>query len=413
MKSYPPAVRRLLLSTVVFVMGRSVGMPYLAIYLTERVQVSAQTLGWLLGGSVFFATVFGLYAGYLADRISKRKLLLAACVMMALACVGVTVTTQLVLVLAALCCVEAAVSMQKIALKALLADWLEPADRAKAFSINYTLTNVAFSLGPVLGAWAFGMEHAAPLWLSAGFALIASQVVGPHTVKRVAAPAQVGGQAAFKPTSFKDTLRDLRNDRQLVLLTLGGVLAAFVFGRFVTGYLSQYLIQTQGTEGAAHTMPAILLTNAAVVILLQYPIGRKIASPHLFRWVVVGVVFYVVGLWGFMHANSVLTWVLATAAFTVGEVITIPTDYLFVDRLAPAHKRGSYYGAQGLSVFGASISPVVCGYLLASYAPSSIFWVLIAAAVASLWFYYQGSRTPPERRLMQAAECSSRHGHAS
>lgn len=396
MKSYPPAVRRLLLSTVVFVMGRSVGMPYLAIYLTERMQVSAQGLGWLLGGSVFFATVFGLYAGYLADQFSKRKLLLAACAMMALACVGVTVTTQLVLVFAALCCVEAAVTMHKIALKTLLADWLAPTERAKAFSMNYTLTNVAFALGPVLGAWAFGMEHAAPLWLSAGFALMASQVVTPSTVK---ATASGEGGSAPVPSSFKDTLRDLRNDHQLVWLTLGGVLAAFVFGRFVTGYLSQYLIQTQGIEGAAHTMPAILLTNAIVVIALQYPIGRKIAPPHLFRWVAVGVAFYVLGLWGFMHANSVLTWVLATAAFTVGEVITIPTDYLFVDRIAPAHKRGSYYGAQGLSVFGASLSPVVCGYLLASYPPVVMFWVLIAAAVASLWFYYQGARPQPGQVL--------------
>ena len=395
MKSYPPAVRRLLLSTVVFVMGRSVGMPYLAIYLTERMLVSPQTLGWLLGGSVFFATVFSLYAGYLADRISKRKLLLAACALLALACVGVTVTTQLVLVFVALCCMEAAVSMQKIALKALLADWLAPSERAKAFSLNYTLTNVAFSLGPVLGAWAFDMEHAAPLWFSAAFALMASQVVSPGTVGPAAEALVASGQVASKPSSFRETLNDLRNDRQLVLLTLGGVLAAFVFGRFITGYLSQYLIQTQGLEGAAHTMPAILFTNAAVVILMQYPIGRKIGPPHLFRWVVAGVAFYVLGLWGFMHANSVLTWVLATAAFTVGEVITIPTDYLFVDRIAPAHKRGSYYGAQGLSVFGASISPVLCGYLLASYAPSVMFWVLIAAALGSLGFYYLGAR--PQR----------------
>lgn len=395
MKSYSPAVRRLLLSTVVFVMGRAVGMPYLAIYLTERLQVSAQTLGWLLGGSVFFATLFGLYAGYLADRISKRRLLLAACVLLALACVGVTVTTQLVLVFVALCCIEAAVGMQKIALKTLLADWLPPSERARAFSLNYTLINVAFALGPVLGAWAFGMEHAAPLWLSAAFALATTQVVTPSVGSPVLHGAGAVQGHASAPLGFKATLHDLRNDRQLVMLTLGGVLTAFVFGRFVTGYLSQYLIQTLGPSGAAQAMPAILMTNALGVILLQYPLGRRIAAPYLFRWVVLGVLFYVLGLWGFMHANSVWLWVLATAAFTVGEVITVPTDYLLVDRIAPAHKRGSYYGAQGLSGFGASLSPVVCGYLLASYAPPAMFWVLMASALASIWFYYQGSRPLP------------------
>lgn len=401
MKSYPPAVRRLLFGTVVFVMGRSVGLPYLAVYLTERMGVSAETLGWLLGGSVFFATVFGLYAGYLADRINKRTLLLAACAMLALACVGVTVTTQLVLVFAALCCMEAAVTLQKIALKALLADWLEPAQRAKAFSLNYTLTNVAFSLGPVLGAMAFGLEHAAPLWLSAAFALATTQVVGP-SVGRPAIGPMGASLPAHTPASFRETLNDLRNDRQLVMITLGGVLTAFVFGRFVTGYLSQYLIHTQGPEGAAQTMPAILLTNALVVIAMQYPIGRKIAQPFVFRWIVVGVGFYVLGLWGFMHAHSVFTWVLATAAFTVGEVITIPADYLLVDRIAPAHKRGSYYGAQGLSGFGAALCPVVCGYLLASYQPPTMFWVLMVSAAASIWFYYRGSRPKPAKALVVA-----------
>lgn len=395
MKSYPPAVRRLLLGTVVFVMGRAVGLPYLAIYLTERMGASAETLGWLLGGSVLFATVFGVYAGYLADRINKRTLLLAACAMVAWACVGVTVTSQLVLVFAALCCMEAAVTMQKIAMKALMVDWLEPTQRAKAFSLNYTLTNVAFALGPVLGAWAFGLEHAAPLWLSAAFAMAATQVVSASTGKPLAGTAVASPPAAHAPASFRETLNDLRNDRQLVMLTLGGVLTAFVFGRFVTGYLSQYLIQTQGPVGAAQTMPAILFTNAAVVITMQYPIGRRIAPPHLFRWVVVGVGFYVLGLWGFMQANSVFTWVLATAAFTVGEVITVPTDYLFVDRIAPAHRRGSYYGAQSLSGFGAAVCPVVCGYLLASYQPPMMFWVLMVSAVASIWFYYQGSRPKP------------------
>ena len=403
MKSYPRAVRQLLLSTLVFVMARSVGMPYLAIYLSERLGVSGEALGWLLGGSVFFATVFGLYAGHLADRHSKPRLLLGACLLMALACVAATLSTVLLLVFAALCCMEAAVSLQKIAVKAMLADCLEPARRAQAFALNYTLTNLAFSLGPLLGAWAFGIEHAAPLWFSAAFAMAASRVLdagglqGPVGASGPAHPTRMAA-AGGRTAGFRQTLNDLRRDRQLILLTLAGVLSAFVFGRFVTGYLSQYLIQTQGTEGAARTMPAILFTNAAVVLLLQYPLGRRIAAPHLFRWMSVGLAFYVLGLYGFMHAQGLLGWVLATAAFTVGEVITVPCDYLFIDRIAPADKRGSYYGAQGLSVFGAALSPVVCGHLLASHPPALMFGVLIAAALASACFYHRGS-APQAGRL--------------
>ncbi len=397
MSSYSPAVKRLLLSTAIFGMGRSVGLPYLAIYLTEHYGVSAQTLGWLLGGSVFLATLFGLYAGYLADRVDKRVMLIAACCLLALACIGVTMTRQVALAFVALTCIETVVSLQRITFKALLADWLPPVQRAKAFSLTYTLNNVAFSVGPLLGAWAFGLGHAAPLWISAAFTLATTPVLSHHVVKQAAPDAPLALRDGDAKNSFMNTLHELRRDRQLVLLTVGGMMTSFVFGRFVTGYLSLFLIQTKGPTAAAQLMPALLLSNALAVILLQYPIGRRIGGSHLFRWMVVGVTAYVLGLWGFMHAGSVLDWVLATLAFTVGEVISVPADYLFIDRIAPAGKRGSYYGAQSLAAFGASLSPIVCGALLVNYRPVVMFSVLIGLAVSSLWFYYLGSRSEPGR----------------
>lgn len=399
MPAYPPAVRRLLLSTAIFGMGRSIGLPYLAIYLTEHSAVSSPMLGAMLGGSVFLATLFGLYAGYLADRVNKRVMLIVACCVLALACVGMTLTRQLALAFIAMSCIEAVVTLQRITLKALLADWLEPAARAKAFSLNYTIINVAFSVGPLLGALAFGMDHAAPLWISAAFTLAATQAINKQVVRQPPLHASVPAGETPAKADFITTLHDLRRDRQLVYLTAGGALMSFVFGRFVSGYLSLYLIARYGITGAAKYLPAILLSNALGVILLQYPVGRRIGGDHLFRWMVAGAACYIIGLLGFMHADSVAGWVLATLAFTVGEVISVPADYLFVDRIAPAHKRGSYYGAQSLSAFGAALSPVVCGALLASFRPALMFSVLMGLAVSSLWLYYRGSRPQACRHL--------------
>ncbi|MFZ6656430.1 MFS transporter [Undibacterium sp. TJN19] len=387
MLRFPSTVIRLLLSSFVFVLGRAVALPFMALYLSEKLGLGQQAIGWILGGSIFFATLFGLYAGYLADRIDKRRLMMIACMVVAVCSALVSVSAHALAALLALTCIEAALTLRGISLKAMLADLLPAAERPRAFSMNYMLINMAFSIGPLIGASAFAYSVAAPLWIAAMFSLLASQVVGYQK----STPVHAATESAPAKAGFKTTLIDLKNDRRLILFTLGSVLTSFVFGRFVSGYLSLYLILTQGVQETARLVPYILMTNAIGVVVLQYPIGKFIHQKHLFRWVTLGASLYIVGLLGFMHAASVLAWVLATVAFTLGEVIVIPSEYMFIDMIAPADKRGSYFGAQSLSTFGAAFNPIICGFLLAHFSGAVMFWVLIASASLGVLLYYAGT----------------------
>ncbi|MFZ6744919.1 MFS transporter [Undibacterium sp. JH2W] len=388
MVRFPNAVIRLLCSSFVFVMGRAVALPFMALYLTEHLALNQQVIGWILGGSIFFSTLFSLYAGYLADRLSKNFLMKTAGVVVAICTVSLTVAPNAWTVLLALMCIESALTLRGISLKATLADLLPPEQRAKAFSFNYMLINVAFSLGPLLGAWLFAIKLTGPLWLAAGFSLLASQVLGKPAVTN-----KVSAEIKSSPAGFKATMRVLRSDRRLVLFSMGSVLTSFVFGRFVSGYLSQYLIVSQGAQAAAQLLPFILISNAVTVVLLQYPVGKLMQQKYLFRWVSLGATLYAVGLFGFMHASTAMSWVVATLVFTVGEVIVIPCEYMFIDMIAPADKRGSYYGAQSLAMFGAALNPVVCGFLLAHFHSDVMFWVLISAALLGVLMYFAGTHS--------------------
>lgn len=390
MKRFPSTVIRLLLSSFVFVMGRAVALPFMALYLSDSLGLDQQAVGWIMGGSIFFSTLFGLYAGYLADRLDKRRLMMFACIAVALCSLLVTVSAFALAALLALACIESALALRSIALKAMLADLLPPDQRPRAFSMNYMLINMAFAIGPVLGAWLFAYQVAAPLMISAIFSLLASQMVG-YQAKPKTTPAPAMTVADAKP-GFGSTLASLKNDRRLIFFTLGSVLTSFVFGRFVSGYLSQYLILSRGTQATAKLIPYILITNAVTVVVLQYPVGKLMQQKYLFRWVTLGVSLYALGLLGFMQADSVMSWVMATLAFTLGEVIVIPCEYLFIDMIAPADKRGSYYGAQSLATFGAAFSPVVCGFLLAHFRSAVMFWTLITAALMGVVLYYAGTR---------------------
>jgi MFS family permease len=82
---------------------------------------------------------------------------------------------------------------------------------------------------------------------------------------------------------------------------------------------------------------------------------------------------------------------LAVGIFTVGEVIVFPAEYMFIDRIAPEHLRGMYYGAQNLSSLGGALGPVLCGFVLASQPPQFMFYMLAAFIVAGGCFYLMGA----------------------
>ncbi|MDE2429735.1 MAG: MFS transporter, partial [Burkholderiales bacterium] len=291
MPVFPRPVARLLISSFVFVLGRAVALPFMVLYLTRHLGLTQNQVGWILGGSIMVATVSGLYSGFLVDRISKQKLMSVACLMVALCSLLLSVAAYALAAFAMLALIEAALVLRSVSLKAMLADFLPPAKRTRAFSMNYLLINLAFALGPVLGAYAYGVQISSPLWLSAGFALLATWVVNAKSAGIASALAAKESPVIASParTSFSDTLHDLKSDRRLILFTLGSVLTSFVFGRFISGYLAQYLLISRGVRMATELIPVILMTNAVGVVVLQYAIGKRIQHQHLFAWVCVGV----------------------------------------------------------------------------------------------------------------------------
>ena len=79
---------------------------------------------------------------------------------------------------------------------------------------------------------------------------------------------------------------------------------------------------------------------------------------------------------------------------SVGEAILFPTLQLQVDRMAPAHLRGSYFGAAGLSGLGFGAGPFVGGLLLEYAGGPATFWVTACAVIAGSACYWQASRLP-------------------
>lgn len=388
MATYSLVIRRLMICSVTIVVSRAITSPLLTLLLSKRLGLNQQDIGLLMGIAVFIATLLGLYGGYIIDRLEKRKLLILAMLSSSVGFMLLTFAHNLYLTTLTLVITESASALFLIGSKAIISENLPIAQRAKVFSLRYTLTNIGYATGPMLGVIIAGQLPLAPFF-------IASCIAFGSVFLMIGIPPTQRDEAA-KPLSFLSTLATLRSDRTLIMFTGGSLLSTIVHGRF-TLYLSQFLLVTHKAEDALKILSAVLACNAITVILMQYQIGRFLKREQLPYWICLGTALFIAGLIGFSFSTSLLSWCVAMFVFTLGEMIIYPAEYLFVDTIAPEPLRGSYYGAQNLAAFGGAMSPVICGYLLINAAPPSMFYVLSClTAVGGTLCFLSGRRVRHE-----------------
>jgi MFS family permease len=386
LKGYPSSVRLLLATTFTLTVARALTLPYLVVYLADNFQLPVGQIGLLIGGALIIASLLSLYGGHLVDTLRNHTLVSASTLVFALAFVVVIASRSVWLFFTCLVLINLALAVVDIAAKAGFCALLPVEQRAEVFAIKYTLSNVGYAVGPLLGVAMLELDDHLPFIASALTGLgmcLAYWRLGDHGLQ---ACAQEQPSAGFSQVAL-----GLARDRRLVCFTLGGVLSAVVFGQF-TAYLSQYLVVTSSASEAARLVGYLVTTNAVTVIALQYLIGRRIGRQQLMPWLLAGMALFIAGLLGFAMAGSVVAWCLAMLVFTLGEIIVIPAEYMFIDLIAPEHLRGVYYGAQNLSNLGAALGPVMVGFALGRWWPGVVFYLLVMSVILAGVFYWLGTR---------------------
>ncbi|MGY2343261.1 MFS transporter [Pseudomonas sp. SDO5532_S415] len=385
MATYSLVIRRLMIVSLTIVVSRAITSPLLTLFLSNKLGLNQQDVGLLLGIAVFIATLLALYGGYIIDRLEKRRLLILAMLSSAIGFVLLTFAENLYLTTVTLVITETASALFLIGSKAILSENLPMGQRAKAFSLRYTLTNIGYATGPMLGVVIAGYYPIAPFLIAGAIAFLSIfLMIG---IPKDSAQTPVIGQ----PQSFLKTLVTLKNDRTLIMFTCGCLLSTVVHGRF-TLYLSQYLLVTHDSKTALDIMAALLACNAVSVILLQYQIGRFLNREKLRFWIAGGTGLFILGLIGFSLADGMVSWCVAMFIFTLGEMIIYPAEFLFVDTLAPEELRGSYYGAQNLAALGGALSPVICGFLLMHTPAPTMFYALSALTAMGGFLCFMSGR---------------------
>lgn len=371
--------------SLTIVLSRSITGPLLTLFVSTQLGLNQKDVGLLVGIAALTGTMLGLYGGYVVDRLDKRRLLIVSMLSSGIGFILLSFARDLYLTTLALIITESAAALFLIGSKAVISESSSVEQRVRVFSLRYTMTNISFATGPMLGVVLASVNPLAPFWVAGGIAFVSVFLMR-------SLPGQDSHATPIRPAAgFIRTVLALKSDRLLVLFTLGCLLSAMVHGRF-TLYLSQYLLVRYEADEAMGILSAILACNALTVVLLQFQFGRVLNHNYLAFWLGIGSALLIIGLLGFSHADSLVAWCLSMLAFTLGEIIVLPAEYIFIDKIAPDHLKGSYYGAQNLGAIGGALSPMLCGYLLVHSAPINMFFALVAVAALGGCFCFQAVR---------------------
>ena len=366
----------LLASSFLITIGRGATIPFMAIYLSRQYGMAVDQVGVALTVALTTGVLFSLGFGIIADKFDKKRYMLMAIVVYIAGFIAIPLTHNIALVVVFFSLINCAYSVFATVLKAYFADTLPPARKTKVFSLNYTFVNMGWTVGPPIGTGLLMYSADLPFWLAACTASFPIFFI-QRFVRSVPPSASGSNSTAWQPSV-------MLHDKALLWFTLSAFLGSLVFGSF-SACISQYVLTVADTTLAEKVIGVVLPVNAAVVVSLQYMVGRRIRTENLQRLMTLGTLFFMGGLAGFMMSGSNLVfWGIAAFVFTLGELIYAPGEYMLIDNIAPDGMKSSYFSAQSLGWLGGAFNPLLTGGVLTHFPPNTL-WLLLIGVSACAW----------------------------
>ena len=360
--------------------------PFLAILLHEKFALGPGAIGVILSVSAMASAVLGFYVGSLSDRCGRRSILILGTAINAFAFLVLSVAETLTAFVVSITLCSVGRAIWEPPSSALFGDLIpDKHARELALQFRYFLINVGAALGPMVGVWVgisaqqstFGLTALSYLLLCLGFVW----------AFRYSAAGRASVAQRHTVTNFSGTLRVLRQDRVFLVVVLANILTLFIYAHFDTS-LVQYLTQMRA-PALIGLISSMILVNALTIVLLQFPLLRLMRGLSVNNRMLVGVMILAVGqVWFALNpVHLAYGWLGATFIVSVAEAILFPTMSIQVDRMAPNHLRGSYFGASSFYAFGWSSAPLVGGFVIEWLGGSVLYWGMFALCGVVLLLY--------------------------
>lgn len=401
-KQIHPLAWTIIVGTMFGRLVTSMSIPFLAIYLTSSMGVSATLTGVIVAASSLAGVSISFYGGYISDRIGRKKVLLVSVFCWAAVFFGFAAASEIwmffvVNVLNGLCR-----SVFEPASRALLSDTTPPEHKLLVFNLRYAAINIGVVFGPIIGLRLGSAESMFP-FLVAGFVYV---LYGFVLIMQFAAHADALPQrSTAEAPKIREAFAVTSRDRIFLPVLIGTTFCVLGYGHF-SSTLAQYLTLSPYIANGKELFSYMLAMNAAVVLIVQYPIVKTVSRYRPVVPLILGNVLVSASLLMFGLGHGLPLLLAGVFVFTVGEVLLFTMMDMLIDRIAKPQWKGTYFGTIGFNNIGSVAAPIVGGLLLDRFAALSGFAVFAPLALLTacgLPFLLAAHRRLTAREAAEAA----------
>ncbi len=396
-QEYPNQFWVVIGATFIDRIGGALMFPFFSLYITRKFGVGMTEVGLLFTLFSVTGMLGSTLGGALSDYLGRKSMILLGLVVSGLTSTGMGLVNSLPMfyvlsVLAGFFADAAGPARQ-----AMLADILPERKRADGFGIMRVVMNLAVAIGPAVG----GMLAATSYLLLFVIDTITSLITAVIVHRSVEETCPDSARQEAEKNGFGASFRGY-----------GGVLKNSPFMLFLVFSLISTLVYTQMYSTLSvylrdfHLVPEqgfglLMSLNAAMVVLLQFPITRYIKKFKPLLVMSAGTLLYAVGFGLYGVVGWYGFFLLAMVIITLGEMLVAPTGQALVARFSPEDMRGRYMAVMGFSwMIPSAVGPLGAGLIMDNGDPRWIWYICFGLGLAAAsGFFWLKNRSPKSAEI--------------
>lgn len=368
---YPRTFWKVIFITFIDRVGGALIFPFFALYLTSKFNVGMADVGILFATFSLSSFAGNAIGGALTDRFGRKKIIIFGLITSSLSLVamGFAESFQAFFVLALF--IGVLTDVAGPAREAMIADILPEEKRASGYGILRVAFNLSIAIGPAIGGLLAGTSYLLLFISDAVISLLTVVLVAtllPETKpqRHADAPHET---VAKTFAGYGKVFRDLA-----FMLFLGFVLLQVLAYMNMTTTLGVYLRDQFGTPAPKYGL--LLSINAAMVVLFQFAITRRVEKFPSLLMMTLGTFLYAVGFSMYGYVSSYGMFVAAIVVITIGEMIVAPVQQALIAKFAPEDMRGRYMAVASLAwAIPLMVGPYLAGLLLDGPRPEQLWYI--------------------------------------
>lgn len=312
-------------------------IPFLVLYLTQKIGVSASEAGVALLVYGIAAFIAAPLTGKLADKIGALKV-------MKLSLVGTSVVmfiygfiTDYYLILVCTFVLSVINEAFRPANLSLITEIVTPSQRRLAFALNRLGINIGMSIGPVAGGFLILIDYHYLFYVNA----IASLAAGVYLIATPWTSLSDPESPVEEVSSLPGLNTSVLKDFKYLFFLIAVVPANLVFFQHIGG-LPLYIVDDLKYSTAAFGILSAI--NTVIIIFIEVPLNDMMSKMSYSRSMFIGALLAAIGFGAMAVARDIAPLIFTIIIWTFGEMIFFPVTAAYASEIAPAKKRGEYMG---------------------------------------------------------------------